>query len=87
MCILLNFNLTSSLRLNLERERGSNPCFAVVDPNKDKKAKAGRGRFSVSGANGEESKLVPANYVLDGELNNIKLNTSKYTETEKTYNT
>ena len=52
----------------MERERGSNPCFAVVDPNKDKKAKAGRGRFSVSGANGEESKLVPANYVLDGEL-------------------
>ena len=58
------------LRLNLEREFGGCVCFAVVDPNKDKKAKPGRGRFSVSrdGANGEESKLVPANYVLDGEF-------------------
>ena len=51
----------------MERETGNHPCFAVVDPNKDKKAKAGRGRFSTS-ANGEETKLVPANYVLDGEL-------------------
>ena len=64
---MLKLNLIPALRLNLERETGNHPCFAVVDPNKDKKAKAGRGRFSTS-ANGEETKLVPANYVLDGEL-------------------
>ena len=50
----------------MEREIGGCVCFAVVDPNKGKKAKPGRGRFSVT-ANGEEKELVPANYVLDGE--------------------
>ena len=50
----------------MEREIGGCVCFAVVDPNKNKKAKPGRGRFSVT-ANGEEKELVPANYVLDGE--------------------
>ena len=65
LCSILN--LFPALRLNFERELGGCVCFAVVDPNKDKKAKAGRGRFSVT-ANGEESKLVPANYVLDGEF-------------------
>ena len=58
--------ITAGHRLNLEREMGGCVCFAVVDPNKDKKAKPGRGRFSVT-ANGEEKELVPANYVLDGE--------------------
>ena len=58
--------LITEHRLNLERELGGCVCFAVVDPNKDKKAKPGRGRFTVT-ANGEEKELVPANYVLDGE--------------------
>ena len=60
-------------RLNAEKTIGYPDCFAVVDPNKDKKAKSGRGRFSVASeesANGER-KLVPANYIVDGELEEI----------------
>ena len=53
--------------MNQEKTPGYPDCFAVVDPNKDKKAKSGRGRFSVAGDDGER-KLVPANYIVDGEL-------------------